>query len=280
MIEEKYLRPLIELAFQEDIASGDVTTEAIFQGPLTIKADFISKEDGILAGIEVIDYIISNYIPEVKLFASKKDGTKLIKGTSFAVLEGDVRKILTYERTLLNFLQRMCGVATLTNNFVQLTSHTNAKILDTRKTIPGWRYLDKLAVRIGGAQNHRFGLFDMFLIKENHIQAAGGIEEAIKQCKKYVERKNLDIKIEVEVQNLNDLKVALNYEINRIMLDNFSIEEIREAVNITGGKVELEVSGGVKLENVKEIAETGVDFISVGFITHSAKALDISLEIE
>lgn len=173
----------------------------------------------------------------------------------------------------------MSGVATLTNRFVQRLNGTKAKILDTRKTIPGWRYLDKLAVKIGGGENHRFGLYDMFLIKDNHIFAAGGISKAVKLCKEYNQEKGNNFKIEVEVKNLLELKEAIDAGVDRVMLDNFSLESIKDAVKLVDGRVEIEVSGGVNLDTVREIAECGVDYISVGALTHSAKALDISLEI-
>lgn len=274
-----YLKKIFELAIQEDIRSGDITTQAIFRNYRKVRGDLLCKEDGILAGVEVIQTIAENFLDEIEIYSDYNDGNEIKSGQFIGTITGDVREILKYERVLLNFLQRMCGVATLTNKFVQRIKGTKAKILDTRKTIPGWRYLDKLAVKIGGGENHRFGLYDMFLIKDNHIFAAGGIKEAINLCREYNNSLGNKFKIEVEVKNLLELKDAIEAGVDRVLLDNFSIVSIKDAVQLVGGKVEIEVSGGVNLDNVREIAECGVDYISVGAITHSAKALDISLEI-
>lgn len=274
-----YLKKIFELAIQEDIRSGDITTQAIFRDYRKVRGDLLCKEDGILAGVDVINSIAKNFLNEIEIYSDFDDGNEIKSGQFIGSITGDVREILKYERVLLNFLQRMCGVATLTNKFVQRIKGTKAKILDTRKTIPGWRYLDKLAVKIGGGENHRFGLYDMFLIKDNHIFAAGGIKEAINLCREYNNSLGNKFKIEVEVKNLLELKDAIEAGVDRVLLDNFSIVSIKDAVQLVGGKVEIEVSGGVNLDNVREIAECGVDYISVGAITHSAKALDISLEI-
>lgn len=274
-----YLKKIFELAIQEDIRSGDITTQAIFRNYRKVRGDLLCKEDGILAGVEVIQTIAENFLDEIEIYSDYNDGNEIKSGQFIGTITGDVREILKYERVLLNFLQRMCGVATLTNKFVQRIKGTKAKILDTRKTIPGWRYLDKLAVKIGGGENHRFGLYDMFLIKDNHIFAAGGIKEAINLCREYNNSLGNKLKIEVEVKNLLELQDAIEAGVDRVLLDNFSIVSIKDAVQLVGGKVEIEVSGGVNLDNVREIAECGVDYISVGAITHSAKALDISLEI-
>lgn len=278
MLNKKFIRPIIELALEEDIGKEDITTSAIFDDSLKGTGYFLCKEDGMLAGIEIIEYLIRNYT-RLRFSNSKNDGEMIKSGETFAIVEGDVREILTYERIMLNFLQRMSGIATLTNQFVKRVEGTKAKILDTRKTIPGWRYLEKLAVKIGGGENHRFGLYDMFLIKDNHIEAAGGIKQAIEKCIEFRNRLHPKYQIEVEVKNLEELQIALNYDIERILLDNFEMNEIREAVKLTNGRVALEVSGGVNLNNIEEIAKTGVDYISVGALTHSAKALDISLEV-
>lgn len=279
MIDPSYIAPLVKLAIDEDIRQGDITSAACVDSNLIGEGKCLCKEDGVLAGIEVIDYIITSQLPDVSFQSSKKDGEKIFAGEYFATIEGRLQKILTFERTLLNFLQRMSGIATLTNKFVENIKETKAQILDTRKTIPGWRYLDKLAVEIGGGENHRFGLFDMFLIKDNHIITAKGITNAVKLCKKYRDEKNLSYKIEVEVKNLDELREALILDVDRIMLDNFVIDDVKKAVEITNGKCELEVSGGVNFESVRAIAETGVDYISIGALTHSVKALDISLEL-
>ncbi len=274
-----YLKKIFELAVHEDIRDGDITTHAIFKDYRKVRGGLLCKEDGILAGVEVIQTISENFLNEIEIFSDFDDGNEIKSGQFIGTIIGDVREILKYERILLNFIQRMSGVATLTNKFVQRIKGTKAKILDTRKTIPGWRYLDKLAVKIGGGENHRFGLYDMFLIKDNHIFAAGGIKQAIELCKEYNKRFGNKFKIEVEVKNLLELKEAIEAGVDRVLLDNFSILSIKDAVQLVGEKVEIEVSGGVNLDNVRDIAECGVDYISVGAITHSAKALDISLEI-
>jgi nicotinate-nucleotide pyrophosphorylase (carboxylating) len=273
------IKEIFELAVKEDINGGDITTTAIFKDYKSIRADLLCKENGIIAGLEVIKLITENFLRDVEFFSFYYDGYEIHPGDFIGTFTGDVREILKYERILLNFLQRMSGVATLTNKFVKQVKGTKAKILDTRKTIPGWRYLDKLAVKIGGGENHRFGLYDMFLIKDNHIFAAGGIKQAINLCKEYNSIHKTNYKIEVEVKNLLELKEAIECGVDRVMLDNFSIDSIKDAVKLIDGKVEVEVSGGVNLDAIKEIAECGVDYISVGAITHSAKALDISLEI-
>jgi nicotinate-nucleotide pyrophosphorylase (carboxylating) len=273
------IKEIFEIAVREDINSGDITTEAIFREYKNVRADLLCKENGIIAGLEVLKFITENLLSNVEFFSFYNDGYEIHSGDFIGTFTGDVREILKYERILLNFLQRMSGVATLTNKFVNQIKGTKAKILDTRKTIPGLRYLDKLAVKIGGGENHRFGLYDMFLIKDNHIFAAGGITQAINLCKQYNSTHKTNFKIEVEVKNLLELKEAIECGVDRVMLDNFSIDSIRDAVKLINGKVEIEVSGGVTLDTIKEIAECGVDYISIGSITHSAKALDISLEI-
>lgn len=273
------IKEIFELAVKEDINHGDITTSAIFKDYKIVRADLLCKENGIIAGLDVIKLITENFLKDIEFFSFYNDGYEIQAGDFIGTFTGDVREILKYERILLNFIQRMSGVATLTNKFVNQIKGTKAKILDTRKTIPGWRYLDKLAVKIGGGENHRFGLYDMFLIKDNHIFAAGGIKQAINLCKEYNSTHKTNFKIEVEVKNLLELKEAIECGVDRVMLDNFSIDSIKDAVKMIDGKVEVEVSGGVNLETIKEIAECGVDYISVGAITHSAKALDISLEI-
>ncbi len=278
-LDLNYLRKIFELAVEEDIGSGDITTKAIFKEHKRIRGDLLCKEDGIIAGLEVIELIIDNFLNDIEFYSDYSDGNEIKSGQFIGTFSGDVREILKYERIFLNFLQRMSGVATLTNKFVQRIKGTKAKILDTRKTIPGWRALDKLAVKIGGGYNHRVGLYDMFLIKDNHIFAAGGIKQAIQLCKEFNLKNGYNFKIEVEVKNLLELKEAIESGVDRVMLDNFSIDSIKDAVKLINGKTEIEVSGGINLDSVREIAETGVDYISIGALTHSAKALDISLEI-
>lgn len=278
-LDLNYLKKIFDIAVEEDILSGDITTQAIFKNYKNVRGDLLCKEDGIIAGLSVIHLIVENFIDGIEFYSNYEDGNEIKSGQFIGTFNGDVREILKYERVLLNFLQRMSGVATLTNKFVQRVKGTKAKILDTRKTIPGWRYLDKLAVKIGGGENHRFGLYDMFLIKDNHIFAAGGIKQAIQLCKEFNRQTGNQFKIEVEVKNLLELKEAIEEGVDRVMLDNFSLESIKDAVKLVNGKVEIEVSGGINLDTVREIAECGVDFISIGALTHSAKALDISLEI-
>lgn len=276
---EELVKKLIDLSLEEDIKSSDITTDAIVN-PLEMgEAIFIAKEEGVLAGIrfltEFYEYLNKNLI----FTPFKEDGQLLEKNESFAKVTGFVKDILTYERIALNFIQRMSGIATATHKFVEQIKDTKAKIIDTRKTAPGLRMIDKEAVRIGGGENHRFGLHDMFLIKDNHIVAAGSITNAVNLVLKYKEKHNLNFKIEVETKKISEIKEAINCDIDRIMFDNFSIDELFEGVEIVNGKFETEASGGVSLENVRDIALTGVDYISIGSITHSFKAIDISLEL-
>ncbi len=266
-------------ALKEDISSGDVTTGAIINSDIKAVGKFLVKDIGIIAGLEIVERVFKLYDQEISFTKYSDDGKEVNKGDIVAEVYGRASTILTCERTALNIFQRMSGIATASNKYSQMIKHTKAKILDTRKTVPGLRMLDKLAVKIGGADNHRFGLYDMFLIKDNHLEVAGSITKAIKDCKDFNKKNNQNLKIEVEVTNLDQLKEALLNEVDIIMLDNFSVELLKEAVKITNGKCKLEASGGINYETVKQIAETGVDYISVGAITHSVKALDISLEV-
>lgn len=266
---------LINTALAEDLGNGDVTTDATITNDQISTAAFIAKETGILAGISVVKTVFNKVDPTLKFDTRYEDGQKVEKGTKFATVQGKTSSILKAERTALNFIQRMSGVATQTALYVNAVKPYKAKVLDTRKTIPSFRYLDKLAVKLGGGTNHRMGLYDMALIKDNHIFAVGSISKAIKS----VRTKYPNLKIEVEVKNIEELKEALTNLPDRIMLDNMSTQTMIQAVDITSGKVPLEASGNVTLENINEIAKTGVDFISVGALTHSVKALDISLKI-
>lgn len=266
-------------ALKEDISSGDVTTGAIINPDIKAVGKFLVKDIGIIAGLEIVERVFKLYDQEISFTKYSDDGEEVNKGDIVAEVYGRASTILTCERTALNIFQRMSGIATVSNKYSQLIKHTKAKILDTRKTVPGLRMLDKLAVKIGGADNHRFGLYDMFLIKDNHLEVAGSITKAIRACKDFNKKNNKNLKIEVEVTNLDQLKEALLNEVDIIMLDNFTVELLKEAVKITNGKCKLEASGGINYETVKQIAETGVDYISVGAITHSVKALDISLEV-
>lgn len=273
------LKNIIENALNEDIGNGDITTSAIITKSTVGLGEFLVKQDGVVAGLDVLEILYDIFDPELNFKKNKNDGVKVTKGQVIANVEGNIASILTAERTALNFLQRMSGIATLANEFTEKIKHTKAKILDTRKTVPGLRYIDKLAVKIAGCENHRIGLYDMFLIKDNHIIAAGSITKAVSACKKYRKANKANFKIEVETTNLEQVAEALKCKVDFIMLDNFNLTEMKKAVDLINGKCKTEASGGIDLKTVKQIAETGVDFISVGALTHSVKALDISLEI-
>lgn len=271
---------LIEEALLEDIGMGDVTTDLIVPKNLTGKGEIIVKESGVLAGLSVASLVFENVDNTISFNPLCDDGCIIESTMTVAVVEGPLASILKAERTALNFLQRMSGIATLTRKFVEAVHGTRAKITDTRKTAPGLRIIDKLAVQLGGGVNHRFGLDDMILIKDNHIAAAGSVTSALQHCLASLKQKSYKLKIEVETKNLNEVKEVLKFpEVDRIMLDNFSLDEMRKAVQFINHQKEVEASGGVSLINVREIAQTGVDFISIGALTHSAKALDISLEV-
>ena len=276
----KNLTELIQNTLGEDLGDiGDITSLATVPKNSTGKAKIITKQEGIIAGGFVVDKVFSLVDPTVNIDIKIDDGTYVQTGQEVIAISGPLQSILTGERTALNFLCRLSGIATLTHQFVDLIKHTGVKLLDTRKTTPGLRWLEKYAVRTGGGFNHRIGLFDMVLIKENHITAAGGIENAITRCQKYMKEKNLNLKIEIETKNLNEVKLALKYNIDRIMLDNMSTAQVKEAVALVNKKVKLEISGGINLQNLLEYAQTGVDYISSGLLTHSAQAFDFSLLI-
>jgi nicotinate-nucleotide pyrophosphorylase (carboxylating) len=277
---EDYLKRIIRNALNEDIQIGDITTQAIIPGSVIGVGKFLIKADGIIAGLNIAQEVFKQVDHKIEFKILFRDGEKVKCGDIAAEVEGKASSILTAERTALNFLQRMSGIATMTNKFVEEISATKAKILDTRKTVPGLRLLDKEAIRLGGGKNHRIGLFDMFLIKDNHIEIAGSITKAINACRNFQKNKNPNLKIEVETKNLDEVEEALACNVDVIMLDNFSIDLTKKAVSLINGNCLVEASGNINLENVKQVAETGVDFISVGALTHSVKALDISLEIE
>jgi len=266
----------VRQALNEDIGSGDVTTDCTIPEDQTISARLIAKGNGIIAGLEVFAACFKELNTNIQIEFLKNDGQAVEAGETIAVLSGLARPILTAERVALNFLQRMSGIATVTNQMARQVKGTKAKILDTRKTAPGLRYFDKWAVRIGGGQNHRFGLFDMVLIKDNHIAASGGIKQAVERVRQCDRQQRL---IEVEVKNLDELQEAIEARVDRILLDNMDLETMQKAVEICQGRIPLEASGNVTLDTVRKIAETGVDFISVGSLTHSVKALDLSLII-
>jgi len=264
----------ISRALEEDVGSGDVTTDTIVPANASLRGRIVAKENGVVAGLEIARQVMLSLDHNVECVAKVEDGTNVERRTVLADLEGPARALLTGERTALNFLGRMSGIATLTRKFVDAVSGTNAVILDTRKTAPGLRMTDKLAVRLGGGQNHRAGLFDMVLIKDNHIDFAGSITAAVER----VRASGTRLEIEVETRTLDNVREALSLGVKRILLDNMSIDTMREAVAICAGRAKLEASGNVTLHNVLEVAGTGVDYISVGALTHSPKVFDVSLE--
>lgn len=287
-IRDQGIEKLIELALREDLGQGDVTSEALIDENLKGKGIIKALEDGVLAGIEIARLVFKRIDPEILFKPLVKDGEKIINKSKVAEIEGKVKSILAGERTALNFLQRLSGIATFTSKFVQEVKGTKTKILDTRKTTPGFRALEKYAVKMGRGENHRMGLYDRILIKDNHIRACGGVGTAIRKVKKslknetFVSRFDLkNLKVEVEAKNIKEVKEAIQSEADWIMLDNMSSSQIKEGVRMIRSnrrKMKIEVSGRVNLNNVKKIARLGVDYISVGALTHSAKALDLSLE--
>lgn len=270
---------LIDLAFAEDIGDGDHTTLCCIPEDAMGKSHLLIKEDGILAGVEVAKRVFAKFDPTMQVEVLIYDGTPVKKGDIAMVVTAKVRSLLQTERLMLNIMQRMSGIATMTNKYVERLKGTKTHVLDTRKTTPGLRMLEKQAVKIGGGMNHRIGLFDMILLKDNHIDFCGGITNAITRCHEYLKEKGLDLKIEIEVRNFDELAEAMNCGgINRIMLDNFSIADTKKAVDIVGGKFETESSGGITFDTIRDYAECGVDFISVGALTHSVKGLDMSFK--
>jgi nicotinate-nucleotide pyrophosphorylase (carboxylating) len=267
---------LIDLAIDEDIKNGDITTNSIISLEQKRDAAFIVKQDGIIAGLEIAKMVISKFDSRMIFLNIKNDGESCRKGETAATVKADYKALLGAERTALNFLQRMSGIATKTNKFVKQIEGLPAEILDTRKTAPGHRILDKYAVKMGGGKNHRMGLYDMVMIKDNHIKLAGSISGAVTAVKKNLAK---GIKIEVEASSLDEVKDAVDAKVDFIMLDNMSLDEMKKAVKICNGKVLTEASGNISINNVREAAETGVDFISVGELTHSVEALDISMKI-
>ena len=267
---------LIEMALKEDIGDGDITTSSVMKTSRGANAHLIAKENFILAGIDIFHQVYKKLDQKLKLVKHFADGDEVSNGSVIGEISGEEAAILKGERVALNFLQRMSGIATLTHKFVTSVKSYPVKILDTRKTTPGWRALEKYAVKMGGGENHRLGLFDAVLIKDNHINFAGGIGEAVRKVRSNVPD---GFKIEVETRNLEEVKEALDNGVNTIMLDNMNIEMMREAVTVVNKKVLVEASGNITLENVGEVASTGVDFISVGALTHSAMAVDVHLKV-
>ncbi|MDB5198122.1 MAG: nadC [Chitinophagaceae bacterium] len=272
---------LIKNALEEDIGDGDHSTLSCIETNAKGKAILKIKEEGILAGVEVAATIFKYAEPGVIFSPVKKDGDKMMVGEIAFEVEAKVHTILSCERLVLNCMQRMSGIATLTNKYVQKLKGYNTKLLDTRKTTPNFRLLEKEAVRIGGGTNHRFGLYDMIMLKDNHIDYCGGIENAIEKANEYLQEKNLALKIEIETRSIEDVKTVLKVgKVNRIMLDNFTPQQITEAVKLINGKYETEASGGINLENIQEYAATCVDYISSGAIIHQAKSIDLSLKAQ
>jgi nicotinate-nucleotide pyrophosphorylase (carboxylating) len=270
---------LISLWFAEDIGDGDHTTLSCIPSTAVGKSQLIIKENGVLAGVEVAREIFRAFDPELKMTVYITDGTEVKVGDVAFVVEGKIQSLLQTERLMLNIMQRMSGVATRTREYVKALEGTKTRVLDTRKTTPGLRLLEKEAVKIGGGVNHRIGLYDMILLKDNHVDFAGGIAQAIQRTKAYLKEKGKNLKIEIEVRNFDELaQVMAEGGVDRIMLDNFTPENTRKAVEIIAGKYETESSGGITFATLKEYAECGVDYISVGALTHSVKSLDMSFK--
>ena len=270
---------LLDLAFAEDIGDGDHTTLSTIPADEMGKSRLIIKEPGVLAGVEMAEKVLHKVDPSIKMEVFIKDGSEVKPGDIAFIAEGPVRSLLTAERTMLNIMQRMSGVATMTATYQNELKGLHTEVLDTRKTTPGMRILEKDAVAMGGGKNHRIGLFDMILIKDNHIDFAGGIEKAIDRARQYCKDNGKDLKIEVEVRTLDDIRRVLEHGgVDRIMFDNFTPELTKEAVKMVNGAVETESSGGITLKNLRQYGEAGVDFISVGALTHSVKSLDMSFK--
>ena len=273
------LDKIIELALNEDLGDGDHTSLAIFPPDVQGKAVLLVKDRGWLAGIPVAQKIFSRTDPGLKVKIFKQDGDEIKPGDIAFEVKGSILSILSAERLVLNFMQRLSGIATATAEFLSMMKGLNTKILDTRKTTPNLRELEKYAVRAGGGTNHRMGLYDMILIKDNHIDFAGGVEQAIDRVYKYMKKNNRKFRVEIEVRNFEELMTVINTgKVDRIMLDNFSVEDLGSAIKLIRGRFETEASGGIKLQNVRRYAETGVDYISVGSITHHIRSLDMSLK--
>jgi len=277
-ITNEKLQLFIRQAFLEDVGDGDHSTLACVPYDSVQEAELKVKDNGIIAGIELAKIIFATFDPSLKIETYKRDGDRVKFGDIAFKVKGSSQSILTCERLVLNCMQRMSGIATYANEMMSLVSGTNTKILDTRKTTPNFRMFEKWAVKIGGAENHRFGLYDMVMLKDNHVDFSGSITKAVEQTKDYLANHHLHLKIEVETRNLDEVKEALDANVDFIMLDNFSLHDLREAVKLIDRKVKTEASGGITKESVRAIAETGVDFISSGAIIHSAKNFDLSLK--
>lgn len=270
---------LIDLSFAEDIGDGDHTTLCCIPEDAMGKSHLLIKEDGILAGVEIAKEVFARFDPTMVVEVLINDGARVHRGDIAMVVTGKVRSLLQTERLMLNIMQRMSGIATMTHRYVERIEGTGAHVLDTRKTTPGMRMLEKMAVKIGGGVNHRIGLFDMILLKDNHIDFAGGISNAINRCHAYLKERNLDLKIEIEVRNFDELNQVLECGgVNRIMLDNFTVADTKKAVELINHRYEVESSGNITLDTIRSYAEQGVDYVSVGALTHSVKGLDMSFK--
>lgn len=275
----KYLEPFIINALTEDVGDGDHSSQSCIPADAEGKVQLLVKETGVLAGVDVAFEIFKYLQPDIEINPLLSDGSLVEPGDVAFTIKGKVLTLLKGERLVLNVMQRMSGIATQTREYVQLVNGLHTKILDTRKTTPGMRFLEKAAVKIGGGENHRMGLYDMVMLKDNHVDFAGGIEKAIKTAQDYLKKIGKDLKIEIEVRNLDELQQVLNTGgIHRIMLDNFDTETTRQAVKMIDGKYETESSGGITKETLRSYAECGVDYISVGALTHQIKSLDMSLK--
>jgi nicotinate-nucleotide pyrophosphorylase (carboxylating) len=273
------IEELIALALKEDIADGDHTTLSTIPATAKGEMQLIIKEEGVLAGVNLAGLIFHTFDPDLKMNILIQDGTEVKYGDIAFTVTGKVQSLLQTERLVLNVMQRMSGIATTTRKYVKKLEGTTTKVLDTRKTTPGMRMLEKEAVRIGGGDNHRMGLFDMILLKDNHVDFAGGITNAIARVKDYLQEKKKNLPIEIEVRTLDELNEVLRIGgVDRIMLDNFNVENTRQAVELVNGRYKLESSGGITFDTIRQYAETGVDYISVGALTHSVKSLDMSLK--
>ncbi|GMV52742.1 MAG: carboxylating nicotinate-nucleotide diphosphorylase [Chlorobi bacterium] len=277
-IDSEVIR-LIQIAIYEDLGSGDITTELTIDRDTQAAARFVLKSDGVICGLPVLKLVFREFSNDVDLRVLVEEGSWNPAGTVIATIGGRAQALLGGERTALNFIQRLSGVATLTRRYADRLEGTKTRILDTRKTIPGWRLLDKYATVVGGALNHRYGLYDMVMIKDNHITAMGGITEAVTRCVQELQGRS-SIRIEVEARSLDEVREILQCEgVHRVMFDNFTPQQVAEGVRIVNGRLETEASGGITYGNIREYADAGVDFVSVGAITHSAAALDISMKL-
>lgn len=278
-ITDTFLKQFIQSALAEDIGNGDHSTQASVSDDTTSSAKLLIKDDGVIAGIELAEETFTQFDPELQVEKMFQDGDQVKKGEIAFLVKGKARSILTTERLVLNCMQRMSGIATLTNRLVKLAEGTGVKLLDTRKTTPNFRLAEKWAVLIGGGQNHRLGLFDMIMLKDNHIAMAGGIERAIIRTKEYLRANKMDLKIEVETRNLKEVEeVVRTGGVDVIMLDNMGLTEMKKAVALIAGNYKTEASGGITEQTIRDVALCGVDYISVGALTHSVKSLDLSLK--